>query len=103
MRYDVNSRTFVGEISNLPEDKANRLAVVQVDCGIHGVAVFKLAIKKSPKGNPVVTIRTLKPKTGEFKRKELMAVPVVRKANNDDEVTVPPKTKTKAKKKPNRN
>ena len=76
MKYDNNSRTFKGKLSNIPEGKRRKLASIEVDCGEAGIAIFRLLISRSPKDNPQVTIRSKKPKTGEFKVKMLMAVPV---------------------------
>lgn len=98
MHFDQNSRLFHGTIDSIPADKANKLAVVEVDCGSFGIATFRLAIKKSALGNPVLTVRTIKPKTGELKKRHLMAVPIPPKKDKDEN-SIHDGGKTKKKKK----
>jgi hypothetical protein len=92
MHFDHNSRTFTGKASNIKADKGNKLAVVEIDCGDRGVATFRVAVKLSSHGHPVLSIRTIKPKTGEIKKRELMSLPVPKESNDLS-------AKTKAKKK----
>lgn len=83
MLYDANSRTFRGKMKDIGQKK-HKLVTIEVDCGDEGVAVFKLSISRSPKDNPEIQMRAKKPKTGEWKRTSLMAVPVAREAVDED-------------------
>lgn len=83
MRFNKKSRTFEGRLKKIPSDKSLRLAIVEVDCGDEGIAIFKLSITQSKLGNPEITIRTIKPLTGEFKRKTIMAVPIRKQPSED--------------------
>jgi hypothetical protein len=76
MRWNDNTRTFEGELKKIKAGKSLRLCQVEVDCGDGMVAQFKLSIARSVKGNPQITVRTIKPQTGEIKKKTMMAVPV---------------------------
>ena len=77
MHFDKNEKTFHSSLLDFPENgKMIKLATVRVNCAPLGEAVIKLTIGISKKGNPIVSMRTIKPKTGETKKKTLMAVPV---------------------------
>ena len=82
MRFNKNRRTFEGRLKKIG-DKKLKLATIEVDCGDDGVAIFKIAIKKSVLGNPEIEIRTIKPLTGEYKKKKIMAVPMPRSNKNE--------------------
>jgi hypothetical protein len=77
MKYNKTTKTFEALITDFPEDgKKVRLALVKINCGPRGTATIKVSIGTSPKGNPVIRVRALKPKIGEEKRRDLMVVPV---------------------------
>jgi hypothetical protein len=96
MHFDQNSRLFSGQVGQILKDKSTKLAVVEIDCGPLGISTFRLSIKLSKRGHPVLRMRTIKPLTGEVKKRELMSVPILPSlvsATAEAEVDVPKKKK----------
>lgn len=74
LTFDDVERIFHVTEDIFSDGKLKKLCRVQVTTS-RGPVLFKLSISKSPKGNPVLTMKALKPKTSEYKKKTLMGCP----------------------------
>lgn len=74
MTFDDVEREFTVSPQIYPTNKRRRVCSIKAKTD-RGTVIFRVLISRSPKGNPVLTIKTMKPMKGEFKIKSLMGCP----------------------------